>query len=66
MYAGIKHGQNSGAKLDLQDNQRADLSIVALSKGSVTAAVFTQNVLLVDFCPKLLIKILLFTTIGGP
>ncbi len=46
--AGIKHGQNSSANSNPKDNEKPDLSVVFLAKGSTTAAVFTQNV----FCAE--------------
>lgn len=42
--AGIRHAQNSGANSNPQDNEKPDLSIIALVEGTTTAAVFTQNV----------------------
>ncbi|SFV87374.1 Glutamate N-acetyltransferase / N-acetylglutamate synthase [hydrothermal vent metagenome] len=52
--AGIKNAQNSSANSNPKDDKKLDLSLVFLTQGTTTAAVFTQNV----FCaaPVLIAK----------
>jgi len=42
--AGIKNAQNPSANSNPKDNKKLDLSLVFLTQGTTTAAVFTQNV----------------------